>query len=558
MFTKINIILCFLLLIIIPASLHGSGLHVALDDPIYLYLDRLATQGIIRDLLNDTAPLKRDEIAQFLLKIYQRKDELSFVDRQILEEYIADYYYELSGLKHFTLGDTGTVYFSLGSLKNIHADLKDLFTYQEKQADQHLFVYETDNEMVWIDWDEMVRLETKNGLTRRVEHDGFRISSQIGKNFCLYMDAYRYRQVYTKDFIEPIKENKNYYTKLQEEKGLYCSDKSDAYIKYSSKLGDFSLASLPLYWGNSSNSLLLSNTASSFGFIQWQRHFYKSKFTFIHASLLPAESYYDSLSQRKAYAEKYMVGHRLEIIPFPKLHFTFSEMFFYGNRSPDLVYLVPVVFLRPTEHNLKDRDNATLAAEFECFPKDKLKVYGTLFLDELKASELGKKWWANKHGYQLGIHITPRLHRLSTEFSLEFTAVKPWTYTHKYPVSSCTHDSIGLGFYGGPNSQLWFAENRWWLSKKQIFTLTYRQLKHGVEEDYYPIGSNPNQNYNERNRDFDHATKFLMGKIITTEDYSFHWLYQWRNEISFIFEYNYRKINNDSYNYLSFQLRVDY
>ena len=538
-----------------------SQLHVFVDDPIYLYLNRLATQGIIRDFLNDTTPLRRDEIALYLLKISIRKDELTNIDRHLLEEYIADYYLELSDLKHFKLHNTDSVYFSLSSLGNAWDDFKDLFVYQERQADQHLFIYESDNEMVWIDWDEIIRFETKNRLTRRVEHDGFRISSQIGKNFCLYIDAYRYRQLHTENFTEPAKENKHYFTKFHSEDGLYYFDKSDAYIQYSSKLGDFSLAKEPLLWGNSSNSLILSNSASSFGFIQWQRHFYKSKFTFIHASLLPTESHYDTLSERKSYSEKYMVGHRLEIIPFSRLHFTFSEVFFYGDRNPELVYLIPVVFLRPVEHNLKDRDNATLAAEFEYFPINRLKIYGTLFLDELKVSELGTDWWGNKHAYQLGLHITPSLKQFSTDFSLEFTAVRPWTYTHKYSVNSYTHDEVGLGFYGGPNSQLWFAENRWWLSKKQILTFTYRQLKHGVaasDPDYYPIGSDPNQNYDDRNRDFDHATKFLMGKIITTEDYRFHWFYQWRNEISFIFEYNCRKIDDDTNHYFSFQLRIDY
>ncbi len=560
-----------LISILCAGTLHASQIYVRLSDPVYPYLDRLATQGVIREFLNDTKPLQRDEIAKYLAKLAKQKDQLSETDRRLLDEFIADYRLELSDKKYFKLQNNRDTYFLFHSWNNLSDGVKHFYQYHKNQEKLHFFVRETDNEMIWVDWDEMARFETKNDLTRLIWQDGFRIASQIGEHFSFYVDGYRFLQQARNGFNKLAKEFKGGFHATNNEKGVkfYSFDYSHAYMQYHGLAGTFQIGNQPLYWGNGPNSIILSDNTESFAYLSWQRHFKHSKYTFFHGSLMPASPEYSVYtptvqSAPEYYAQKYLVGQRFELAPHSRFHITLTEMAVYGRRNPDLVYLIPVVFLWPTQHNLMDRDNILMAGEFEYFPFQRFKIYGTFLLDELKPSKLGTDWWGNKHGVQLGFQFTPQMDRFPTDLTVEFTAVRPWTYTHKYSIDTYTNSGVGLGFYGGPNSQLWYARNRWWFGRRNRLSISYRQLKHGVEPlnpgvaGYYPIGSDPNENYQNRNPVLDNNTKPLIGNIITYQDFSIRWNYQWSDLLSFELGYTLSDINHTAENYTSVQVRFDY
>ena len=87
------IILLFLLLTF--GCIFGSQLHVSYDDPIYDYLDRMETKGILHVYMNGTLPLSRDYIVDMLIHLEGERDKLSTIDKKILDEYLADYSNEL-------------------------------------------------------------------------------------------------------------------------------------------------------------------------------------------------------------------------------------------------------------------------------------------------------------------------------------------------------------------------------------------------------------------------------------------------------------------------------
>lgn len=556
---------CFKIIIIsvllIVSSLFSTQIHVSINDPIYSYLDRMATMGVIRNIFNDALPLNRDEITKSLKKIYEKKDQLSQVDRKILYEYFSDYRYELKDKKHWKIKENSNTYLRFSKIKNFKDDFNDIFTYRNNSEDLHLFVHENDDEMLWLDLDFMGKIETQNKSVREIGKMGFIISSQIGEHFSLYMDAYEYAQTTQEGFDYLSSEMNNPFDHIVED--IYFADKSDAYIQHISKLGSFTLGKEPLHWGNSNNSMILSKSDSnaSYAFVKWERKFYKSKFTFLHGSLLPKDSYIDSISERKAYSKKYLVGHRWEFMPWDKFHFGFTEMVIYGERNPDLTYLIPSIFLWPSQHNLMDRDNTMMSFEFEYFPFDKMKLYGSWFLDELSFDKLFSKWWANKFGYQMGIHFTPKLSKLSTDFVFEFTAVRPWTYTHKYSINSFTHAGENLGFEYGPNTQLFYIQNRWWITKRQTMTFEYQLLKRGIKSvtdtTNYVVGNDANQSYDNRNPKYDMSTDWLMGDIIDVHSFSINWYYQLSNDIYINTKYKIRKIQEEIDNFVSLELHFE-
>ena len=83
--------------IIFYSALFSSQLHVGINDPVYEYLDRLSTNGVLPSYMNNTLPLSRDYIADMLIILDDSRDNLSIVDQKILDEYLADYMYELAG-----------------------------------------------------------------------------------------------------------------------------------------------------------------------------------------------------------------------------------------------------------------------------------------------------------------------------------------------------------------------------------------------------------------------------------------------------------------------------
>lgn len=553
---------CFLLSQIATAS----QLHVPLHDPVYLFIDRMITAGHLPGFLNDTRPLSRDAIAECLTLLTTKREKLGKVDVALLDEFIADYRHELTEKGYFAIENGKQSWFCFSSPKTFVNGMASLFRYRDQQEKQHLLVYETPENMVWLDWEEMVRLETKNDLPRLVTQDAIRFSAQIGKHFSLYFDGYRYLQQNRSGFSEPPVEYKGGYYAHNFEEGIHFNsfDYSNAYMQYESPAGTFILANEPLLWGQNITSMVISENAPAFPYIGWQIKLGSLKFTFIHGSLIPKTFERDSVTGEKKFARKYIVAHRWETALSPKLNLVFSELYIYGNRSPDLIYLIPPVMLWPTQHNLQDRDNATMAFEIEYFPLNGLKAYSSLFIDELTYSQLSHKYWANKQGYQFGLHYVPRFPNLATELRLEFTAVRPWTYTHKFDFNTFTHQGRCLGFYAGPNSQNWLFENRWQLTKKCGLLLSINSLRHGVNpvkescENYYPIGDDANQNYEQRNKDYDQKTGWIMGDIQTTTDYKICLNYFWRKEIIFDWSIIWRRTEGTHDFLTTFQIRFDY
>jgi len=341
-------------------------------------------------------------------------------------------------------------------------------------------------------------------------------------------------------------------------------DYSHAYLQYSGLAGSFQLSAQPIHWGNSSNSLILSNSSPAFAYLGWDRQFGQSHFSFIHGWLLPSEIERNPETGQRVLAQKYLVGHRWELALFRRFNVAFTELLIYGNRNPELIYLVPPVFLWPAQHNLQDRDNLLLSAEFEYFPVDRMKMYGTFFLDELSTSEVFSQWWGNKFGLQGGVHVTPAALPVPWDVSVEFTAVRPWTYTHKYPVNTYTHNGVGMGFYGGPNSQLWYGRTRWWFGPRSRVSLEVRQLKRGTapvpegEPGYYPVGNDPDQDYNDRNPALDDATPWLLGKVVTYRDVSLFWEYDLSNILGLRVGYEVADRAGVTDQFVSVQVRFDY
>ena len=568
----------FLLLILSFCAGYASQLHVRVDKPIYSYLERMAVRGLLPQYLNSTLPLSRNYLAERLVELNEQRNVLSNLDQKLLDEYLADYRYDLkdinNGTSHFSLQNKN-VYYPFSSVNNIKKSVKNIFSYQSQQEEHHIVVYETKDEMIWLDIDEMGRYERKNSIGRLLTQTAFHFSARIGDHFCLFSEAMIYDQGVKTGFTEKPDEYKGGFWGGGNEELMgrtsYSFDYANSYINYSGKVGDISFGVEPLIWGNSAHSLILSDNVDPFAFISWEKIFGKTKYSFFHGFINPSEeTKINSQSLEKSYIEKYIVGHRWEVAMTSKIHFAFSEMLIYGERNPELVYFVPAVFLWPIQHSLtaENEDNILWFFEGTLLPVNGLKCYGTVFIDELRFSEIFEDSFRNRWAVQAGFLASPGNIPgipFSTDIRCEFTATRPWAYTHRVPVkSSYTHNGRSLGFYSGPNSQQLFIENRWWLTTRNKVSFIFQNFKHGKnelspdEDGYYPLGDDSNQNYELANPSTMNSTKWLMGDIQSVNELSVKWYFQMTN-ILFLETGFARQWDKDaSNNYFSLQLRFDY
>jgi len=204
---------------------------------------------------------------------------------------------------------------------------------------------------------------------------------------------------------------------------------------------------------NIGGSTILNDAVNDYGYFSSEINFGKLTLSFLHATLIPdviepIEDY--------DYQDKYLAFHQINYRVLPQLDIYFGEQVIYANRGVDPSYLLPHLFYRVTEHNLRDRDNVQIYAGARWTYRDFATLYGNLIIGELRKKEIFSDWWGNKYALQGGTSLLFAEGLLNRQnkavrTTLEFTAVRPWMYTHKTMATPFSHDGIGLGFPEGSN-----------------------------------------------------------------------------------------------------------
>ncbi len=553
----------FLLIALLFSYAWAMQLFVPIGNPVYYFLERQATRGYIPEFLNDTQPIQRDEIVIWLVKLLEIENELPRVEREILYDFIVEYRHELSEQKHPVLGEGEDSRLGLSSWKNLKHDVKCIFTDELCEEEKHIYLFEDEKTTIWLDMDLMTRIEGKNSTMRFMDQLGAYAAIQTGDHVAMFVDGYFFHQYLPDGWTDPVDEFKGYWFAAGGDFDRIATfDRSEAYANFTGDFGTVSIAQYPHNWGNGLNSVVLSDNATTFGSLSWSKRFKHFKYSVLHGPLM-TPTYSSMNDDGRYYIPKYIAAHRLEILFSPRFHVNFSELVMYGgeDRFPELTYLVPMIFLWPSEHALGDRDNKMISLEAELFPINGLRLYGTVFLDELVFGQIFNDFWANKYALQGGLQISPR--SIPADLIFEATAVHPWTYTHHFIFANYTHHGRELGFYAGPNTQYINAQLNYDLSLRHRLTLTTGYLIEGadsimVDDTMYPIGGDSNQDDYDKSWDLDYSTKWLMGDMTKTFSARLDWLYRWRDAISFLASCEYSRTNGINDLYYSLQINLNY
>jgi len=210
------------------------------------------------------------------------------------------------------------------------------------------------------------------------------------------------------------------------------------------------------------------------------------KFSFLTGSL----EYMNNGSQRPgAEAFQNMLSlAMLEIDTGRHFHLDFGSSAIYAKR-PELGYFFPLSSNYSHQNNIGDFDNLAIFADIEVrFLR--LKIWGSLFIDEIALeSDNFFNHNQNKYAYQGGVKTDVKWLPFGA-FTLRYTKVEPYCYTHEYretpwnsaPVdASYLNDGQSIGSYLPPNSDelLLKLETMPFLGFRAH--IQYQMIRHGAD-----------------------------------------------------------------------------
>lgn len=266
------------------------------------------------------------------------------------------------------------------------------------------------------------------------------------------------------------------------------------------------------HWGFGEGALGLSDYAAPYDQLQLRTRFWRIRYTNIFARRIrPVERV---PGVQSIFPRGWSALHQLALDLPAGFQAELFEMTLFADDSVnarrngfDLTYLNPAIFYRAVEADIGSPDNVLLGAGLSWNATAGYRFYGQLLLDELRVSEIGNDWWANKWGYLIGARLADpgfgptRISNL--DLSLEYTRQRPYLYSHRSASTAFVHSGDGLGHPAGPNSWDLAAFAQYRPLPTVEFALTAAYTRRGRNTESENFGSDPSLSYDSRvgNRD---------------------------------------------------------
>jgi len=528
-----HVIATFIFLCSLNIVFAGNPVSVPIGDPVYRFLDRMETLGILDNLRDGIKPFDRERISQLLIKVDSSGTQLSSIDRRRLDNYLLDFRYEIDRTQKYAgIKDDSNWYTPFSSWNQFKTDFSRFFQQNQPEEDNHLYLWEDSTRSFYFDLILGFNYDQRSdNVYRTNQSETYKFRGTLYENFGYFLQVSFYRIKGDDGYRDKDPELKNSWRNERDNQIFF--DRAGGDMALRTKYIDFHFAYQPVTWGTGeSGHLILSDNVEQYPYFSLATNWSWGSFTYMHGKLL-ALSNGDSVDGQPVYPDKWIVINRFEFSPVKSMSVGLTGMILYGNRYLDWAYLLPFNYLRAVEHNLRDRDNALLAIDLEARLWHGVKFYGTVLLDELKKDELFTDWYGNKHGFQAGIHIADPFGLDNLALRLEYVTIMPWVYTHKYNINRYINDGLSLGHWAGPNSEIIYAHLEKDLHQRLRMGLRYQQWKHG---DNYPnenIGGDILIGHNVLLGDQEEARttrKFLEGILTTSRLYEFYTQYEIFND----------------------------
>lgn len=345
----------------------------------------------------------------------------------------------------------------------------------------------------------------KDGRKTWVNTRGIRVDGSIGKQVAFHSAFFESQAVFP-TWIDAQSRNLN----VVPGQAMYKSFKSggfdyafaEGHVSYSpSHYFNFRLGHGKNFIGDGYRSLLLSDVAFNYPYLAISTQVWNIQYINIYSQLqdirAPKGGYWHP------WQKKYTTTHYLSWNVLPWLNMGLFESIVWqasdstGVRGFDVNYLNPIIFYRPVEFSLGSPDNALLGGSLRFRVRKSNFIYCQLMLDEFKLEHVlkGDGWWANKHGFQVGIKSYDPFKISNLFIQAEYNHVRPYTYAHNSPVQNYGHYNQPLAHPQGAN----FREallilnkrfHRWQFELKSVYVVygadtSGLSFGHDIYRSYY-------------------------------------------------------------------------
>src|ERR1035437_2650527 len=376
--------------LIFQSFISAQTVYEPIGSDIYSFLSLLSQKGII-EFNDQIKPVPRKYIAQKLLEINSKADQLTSLEKEEASFYNKEFGFELDFINpQNRLNNSAGNSFQpfLNYLGNDQFGRLRLFSYSDS--------------LLKLNVSPILGMGLGKNAGSKYTHtwSGVGLYGYIGNNIGF---SFNYRD--NSETGATIDQTKQF-TPVT---GVIIAKASPNHIEYSEShailatdwsWGEVSVGKDFMEWGyGESGKLVLSDKAPSFPFIRLDLHLTPwLRFNYFHAWLNSdvvdsASSYPTYLtsdpnsSTRVVLKNKYLVSHTVIVTPVKGLDISLGESMIYSDKL-EIGYLIPINFFRLMDHYLSVNNNAGGNAQFflGVSSRNQLKnshLYGTLFIDEL-------------------------------------------------------------------------------------------------------------------------------------------------------------------------------
>jgi hypothetical protein len=273
------------------------------------------------------------------------------------------------------------------------------------------------------------------------------------------------------------------------------------------------------FWGDGYRSLLLSENAASYPFIQAKINVWKIAYE--HQVLFLKDLIAGKGTDR---FNKFASMHLLSCNVSPSFNFYIFEAVVWQqqdsgrHRGVDIQYLNPTIFFRSVEYNIGSPDNMLMGLGGKLKLWDHVHFYGQFMLDEFNLKAIVKNWgwWGNKHGLQAGLKIYGSSPRRPQLFQVEYNLVRPYTYSHYTSLVNYGYLRQPLAHPDGANFEEFLALYRIAFTKLWMVHVKGAVTFYGTD----PAGKNYGSDIYEYNSSYVSDYGNHLGQGIPTYDFA--------------------------------------
>ncbi|MDZ7371242.1 MAG: capsule assembly Wzi family protein [candidate division KSB1 bacterium] len=461
----------------------SQTVYVPADHWIYDFLDRLESKQVLPVVLNGTRPMTRAEIAEHLKAVINQNPTLDRVEREQLDFLRFEFQEELAEKADL---DYPSRIRRLTKSRWIDPWLPD-FIYPQGR---HFL--EIDHGPLKARWDPIFlrsRMTADDDTVKKSERvnidtNGFLLWGTLGKWVGYYADVRDTREWGTRLYPGGNATAPRLGFVQGNTRQIY-HDETIAYVTLQKRWALLMFGKDVNLWGPGRfGQLMLSDYATSYDQLKFQITLPRLKFTSMIAWLRAySPDYYFGADARRM-----MAAHRLEFAPFRRFTLGLQETVLFSPKNLEAGYANPVMFFRSAEHYYGDNGNAAMGLDVKLKLIRNIKLYGELFIDDLMTGKLGTPYYGNKYGYTIGCHHADWLRVPQLDLFLEYSRIRPYTYSHKSPESVYQHFSTVLGHWIGPNSDLLTGSLTFRTSRRLQFICSTQYRRHGANPPDRNVG----------------------------------------------------------------------